>query len=679
MEFIKIALGDLRHKTAGRHSVFMPIGIGFIASYLLSQIDPRKIKIKLYDDADALLADTDKWNPDIIGLSNYCWNNELSKLIFNYAKQNNPAVVCIAGGPDFPAKNSERQAHLNKMPAVDFYVYTEGEVAFTELIKKILQGKNVNFLKMNPQGGAVSIHPINKKLVYGLPLPRLLNLDSVPSPYINGIMDQWFNGYFAPSIQTTRGCPFTCGYCFDGQGNKSGLATFSIERIKNELTNIAQRMKKFPSLPLSVTDSNFGMYPRDEAIAEHISKLQDEYGWPNFFDITTGKTNYDLILRISDMLKNKMVVTCSVQSLNPKTLEIIKRKNLPMDEYKQLQKNIKKRGMRSVAEFIVPLPEETKISFFEGMKKVIEAGVEIITPYTTMVLKGTYLASNECRQQYQMQTKFRLIPRQFGEYCGNKCFEIEEVCVATSTMSFEEYLEIRGFALIFSFFSGEQFDVIRRHLNELNINCYDFFYLLWDIVKSGKSELSTIYDEFLHETKDELWGSKEELENYFSSPENYAKLLKGDLGDNLIRKYSSKLLIECCVSSIDLAYSSIQKMAQITDDKTISLLNAARTWLLSIRNLTNIFKYQNYKNYNKILEIPYDVDEWYHNVGESLSNFKKHTVYELTYPSQKLDEILSQATKLYGTDQAYRASKLLANGYWDIKNFWCHCKKMPTP
>ena len=36
---LKIALGDLRHSTAGRHSAIMPIGIGYIASYLLTNSD----------------------------------------------------------------------------------------------------------------------------------------------------------------------------------------------------------------------------------------------------------------------------------------------------------------------------------------------------------------------------------------------------------------------------------------------------------------------------------------------------------------------------------------------------------------------------------------------------------------------------------------------------------------
>jgi hypothetical protein len=54
---IKIALGDLRHKTVGRHSVFIPIGIGYLASYTIKILGQENVDIRLYDDPDEMLAD----------------------------------------------------------------------------------------------------------------------------------------------------------------------------------------------------------------------------------------------------------------------------------------------------------------------------------------------------------------------------------------------------------------------------------------------------------------------------------------------------------------------------------------------------------------------------------------------------------------------------------------------
>ena len=673
MRPIKIALGHLRHRTSGSHSVFMPINIGYIASYALTHLGPEAVEIRLYDNPNIILKDIQTWRPEVVGLSNYCWNSEVSKLVFRHAKKIIPEVICISGGPEFPIDHSECLVYLKKKPEIDFYVYFESELSFSRLIKKFLEGKKVSYLKNTPQEGAMSIHTQTGDLVFEKPIARLMNMDEIPSPYLNGLMDQWFNGCYAPSIETARGCPFSCGFCFTGQFWFNQLATFSTDRIKKELSYITQRMSKYPEVLLSICDSNFGMYKRDEDIAIHIRSLQDKYGWPNAFDVTTGKSNYDRILKIAEILKNKMLVTCSVQSLNEKTLEVIKRKNISLDEYQRINSEIKKRGMISVAELIAPLPEETKQSFFETSSSVVNAGVERIAQYTTMLLKGTYLASKECREKYRMQTKFRILPRQFGEYLGEKCFEIEEVCVATNTLLFDDYLEIRGFSLVSSFFSSEQFDLIHKHLQELKINTYDFLYHLWELIKSGKTELSEIYNCFIQETKEELWNSPGEIYNYFTKEENYKKLLNAELGDNLLRKYKTKILLERCIGAINLAYKVLKKIGGclITDEFNKSL-DSARIWMIAIRDVNTVFRSK--INVDQTLCLPYDVNAWYLEKTDSkpLTTYNTPSRYRVFYKTDGFNTMLGESKKLYAGDLYFQVSKLLIN--WSIKNFWLQCE-----
>jgi len=678
MQPIKIALGDLKHITAGKHSFIMPIGIGYIASYLLSQVAPKTVEIRLYYDPNLILNDIAAWKPDIIGLSNYCWNSELSRAVFRYAKKVNQSTVSISGGPDFPAEDVERKEYLSKRPEIDFYAYFEGEIPFALLVKKLQARIPARQLKSEPQNGIMSIHPETGGLVSGKLIPKIIDLDKVPSPYLNGLLDQWFDGYNAPMVQTARGCPFSCGFCFAGQPHFTRMANFGIQRVKDELTYIAERMNKYPKILLSICDSNFGMTKRDEEIAVHIRKLQDEFNWPNAFNVTTGKRNYDRILRISDILKNEMHIVCSLQSLNPKTLEVIKRKNLPLEEYRKINIEVKKRGMWSVTELIAPLPEETKSSFFEGVKSVINIlEPERLTPYTTLCLKGTYLASKECRKKYRMQTKFRILPRQFGEYVGEKCFEIDEACIATSTMSFEDYLEIRGFSLVSAFFSNELFDVVHRHLKELNISTYDYFYHLWELIKSGETALSEAYARYIKETREELWDSREALYNYFSKKENYDKLLDGSMGDNLIRKYKTELFLEACVLSIELAYSSLEGLAgkAISDEIRESLVSAKR-WMIVTRNISAIFKKESYTNHEKKLSLPYDVNAWYlcGSDNSSLVTYNRPADYRIFCDIDSIKTFSDRMKKLYGGNFYFQVSKLLMN--WNIKNFCYKCEPL---
>ncbi len=652
----------------------MPIGIGYIASYLLAHVDSNVVEVRLYANPDKILKDIKEWNPAVVALSNYCWNVKLSHLVFRYAKKLNPNTVCIAGGPEFPIEHSEREIYLSTRKDVDFFVYYEGEKAFTNLINKLLNRVEISSLKSKPNEGIASIHPKTNKLIIGKPLPSLMNLDDIPSPYLNGLMNQWFNGQYAPSIETTRGCPFTCVFCYAGQSHYNKMGKFSISRIHEELNFIAKKMTNHPYILLSICDSNFGMTKRDEEIAGYIRGLQDKYGWPNAFDVSTGKTNHERILRISAVLKNKMNVSGSVQSLNPNTLKVIKRKNLPMAQYKQILNEIRVRGMQSVVEIIVPLPEETKSSFFEGIKKLMNIDVQIIVPYTTMLLKGTYLASQECRIKYNMQTKFRLLPRQFGEYIGEKCLEIEEVCIATNTLSFQEYLECRGFALVSALFSSKQFDIIRLHINELGINTYEYLLSLWDLIKSGETELSEIYYQYLEETENELWNSREALIKYFTKPENYNKLLIGELGDNLIRKYQTLIFFEYSIPSINLLYQVIDN---ITDDAKIvqemeESLEAAKNWMIACRNISQLLKDRNYINKSEILTLNYDVYNWYRSKNNPLISYKKKVKYKIFFNIKKVEKILNEGKQLYGDNIQYRMGKILIN--WSINNFWCICE-----
>lgn len=676
MQSTKIALGYLRHITAGKHTFFMPIGISYIASYVLSRMEAGSVEIRLYDNPDGIIKDIADWGPQIVGLSNYCWNSELSLAVLRYAKRMDPAVVCIAGGPNFPVESAECHAYLSKRPEIDFYVYFEGELSFTQLVKKIQGGAEISHLKSEPQMGIMSIHPKDKNLVFGGPMPRLTNLDEIPSPYLNGLLDQWFNGYYAPSIETARGCPFSCGYCYTGQSYYNRITTFSVQRIKDELTYIARRMRKYPNILLSICDNDFGMTERDEQIAVHIGKLQDEFGWPNAFDITTGKRNYDRILRISAILKNKMYIACSLQSLNPGTLKIIKRKNLPLDEYREINTEIERRGMNSVTEIIVPMPKETKNSFFEGSARIINIlNPKLFVPHTTMLLPGTYLASKECREKYQMQTKFRILPRQFGEYFGEKCFEIEEVCIATNTMPFNDYLEIRGFLLISSFFSSELFDVVHRHLKELKVDAYDYFRHLWKLIKSGKGVLSETYRRYMKEVGEELWDSRNAIYDYFTKEKNYKKLLDGTLGDNLIRKYKAELFLENCIASIELAYASIEAIAgNILSEKIKESMSSAKSWMIATRNIGSVFKDKRYIDTDETLHLPYDVNAWYLDGAncDPLIAYNTSADYQIFCDADNLKKIFDEMKTLYGGDFIFQAGKMLTHS--SINNFYRKCE-----
>ena len=53
-------------------------------------------------------------------------------------------------------------------------------------------------------------------------------------------------------------------------------------------------------------------------------------------------------------------------------------------------------------------------------------------------------------------------------------------------------------------------------------------------ISSAPSNIQTIMNDFINETKNELWSSEKELIDHYRKDENYMKLLRGEDGGNLI-------------------------------------------------------------------------------------------------------------------------------------------------
>ena len=70
-------------------------------------------------------------------MSNYPWNFNLG-LTFNLIKKISPKTVTVMGGPNIPLNDEDRQRFILKNPLIDFYVYLEGEEAFSNLVERML-------------------------------------------------------------------------------------------------------------------------------------------------------------------------------------------------------------------------------------------------------------------------------------------------------------------------------------------------------------------------------------------------------------------------------------------------------------------------------------------------------------------------------------------------------------
>lgn len=541
---VLIYLADLTHTGLQVATESTPLNIGLVASYAKKWLG-EAVEIRLFKYPEKLAAALKERLPDLLGCSNYVWNSNLSEWVLGYAKRLSPAVVTVQGGTNYPFDAEGQREFLSHHPHTDFHIFYEGEVAFLNLLRRFLETGSVDRMKDEPMAGCQFLSPRDGSLVSGPPVERLRALDEIPSPYVTGLLDEFFDGRLTPMMETTRGCPFTCNFCNAGDRYFNTVAMFSLDYIREELCYIAPRIAATGVSHLTIADNNFGMYPRDAEICRIIREAQDRYGWPLGLISTTGKNNKERIIKATEILGRSLLVSMSVQSMDRDVLVNIRRQNISLETYKEINQALVRQGRSGMAELIFPLPGETYDSFMRGIQAAIEAGAGKIMSYTLQLLYGTDYRNPDYRRRHGYQGKWRLIPLDFGEYEGEHIFDVEEVAVSSRYAGFQDYLLIRGFALLTEcLYNNYLFWELLRYLQDEGVSPYAWMRAVWDTRERFPEEIRRVFDSFLEETQRELFETEAELIRFYSDPERYARLLRGEIGGNVIFKHKTRLITQ---------------------------------------------------------------------------------------------------------------------------------------
>ena len=100
MKKFRVYLCDLTYDTIILVSDTIPINIGFIGSYM-KKIFGEKIDLSLFKYPNDVIQAIKNNPPDMICLSNYSWNSNLSENVASIAKKFNSDVVTVQGGTIF--------------------------------------------------------------------------------------------------------------------------------------------------------------------------------------------------------------------------------------------------------------------------------------------------------------------------------------------------------------------------------------------------------------------------------------------------------------------------------------------------------------------------------------------------------------------------------------------------
>ena len=136
-------------------------------------------------------------------------------------------------------------------------------------------------------------------VIYRTAPEKIISMDSLPSPYLDGTFDEFYQKYsseFSGIIwETNRGCPYGCTFCTWGEFAFKKIREKPMEQVKREIEWIGKNKVKY----IAMSDSNFGIRERDIELTEMLAACKRKYGVPNFISVSWAKNSPDKILKIS--------------------------------------------------------------------------------------------------------------------------------------------------------------------------------------------------------------------------------------------------------------------------------------------------------------------------------------------------------------------------------------------
>lgn len=418
------------------NSIYLPYSSGVLWAYAskFSEIKENykvvdiffeKIEVKKYLEKIV--------DPDFVFFSNYGWNTTYHLAIAKEIKSKFPSCKIIIGGP-----NAQQSAkYLKKHSYIDISVWGEGEQTFYELLSYFIG--NIKSLKDVP--GLAFYN--NDQYCQTTIRERIKNLDEIPSPYLTGIFDSFFERYnynFMPIWETNRGCPYSCTFCDLGNEYYNKLYSFSLDRLLAEIDYFSEKKIEY----VEIADPNFGILKRDLDITKYIKEKNSETGYPQKINATWAKSSPERLFEMSKILDsiNRGGVTLALQSSNETALKNIKRVNIANKKLAEISKKYSENNIQTYHDFILGLPGETLETWKEGLLNVVDLNPEgWIFGHPLEAYENTEFSDPRYIEQHNL--KFVETPQISFFSLRNKNIPIElgKYVISTTTLTKDEYIE----------------------------------------------------------------------------------------------------------------------------------------------------------------------------------------------------------------------------------------------
>lgn len=512
---MKIVLALLAHENekGSLQNRYFPLSIGLVAEFMKANIK-SPLEISLFKKPSELTKYLEKNDPDIVMLGNYMWIEKLNLFYLKQIKKKNTKILTVLGGPNLSLDNKKNENFLKENTFVDLIIEGDGEIVAKNIVESFINNKkDIDKVKNSKIPNTISIEKKNGQMILGEKEDARIGvgdikLEHIPSPYLSGVMDVFFEDGAIPLLESNRGCPYSCSFCQQGTNYFSRIRYYDETRVKDELIYIAEKVRdnKLKMNIVEFTDPNFGMYKNDVKIFKNIREVQDKYSYPENVYCSSGKSQPDRIMETAKILKKgSIMIRATVQSMNEETLKNVARKNLPV----KIFKNMASAGIETYSDVMLALPSETKKTHIEGILYLIDNDIDEFSMLQTILLKGTEMEKDDYIASYGIKTKYRVIPECDGVYKINnieeRITETEKIIYETNTLPFKDYLECRKFNLLTMIFHNTRLmRPIYKYLDVKNVARSSVLRDIYEYLSKNKNPLNNLLDSFVEATKSEI-------------------------------------------------------------------------------------------------------------------------------------------------------------------------------
>lgn len=418
------------------NSIYLPYSCGVLWSYVkqfgdiqhnytLGDIFFEKITVAEYVNKVK--------NPGVVLFSNYGWNTAYHMAVAKELKSLYPNVIVIIGGPN--AQQSED--YLREHPYVDYSVWGEGEQTLRELLQVIASTQSAERV-----AGIAYLH--DNQYIKTPERQRESNVNSRPSPYLEGVFDSFFVDYptynFMPVWETHRGCPYHCTFCDLGANYYNKVYTFSTQRLLKEIDWFSDKKIEY----VEIADANFGIFKRDLELVKYIKHKNVTTGFPEKINATWAKNSPDQVFEMSRILDSmdRGGVTLALQSQNPVALDNIKRINIANSRLQDIATKYINAGMQTYHDFILGLPGETLDSWKTGLCNIVDMNPEgWIFAHPLEAYENTEFSDKEYIKKYQLEFSHTPQVSFFAHRRKDVPIEYGKYVTSTLTMNRDQYIE----------------------------------------------------------------------------------------------------------------------------------------------------------------------------------------------------------------------------------------------